>query len=139
MTTWLIVPVLIAEKMNVDKQFTEDMQIAYGSFGIAWRLLDDIRDMQIDRIRGARSAIYACLPPEKKDIWEHPSDEKKDGGLQTAESILDCIMENRIIGRLEKRIRDELASAAAIAKGCNMGGLATELISLSTPMNQGKR
>ncbi len=139
MATWLIVPVLMAKKMNAGRQFTADLQRAYGSFGVAWRLLDDIKDVLDDRFRGAHSAVYACLPQEKKDLWNHLPDHNKDDSCQATASILDCILENRIIDRLKSRIRDELLSSAAIAEGCNMGGLATELTALSRPMGQGKK
>ena len=139
MATWLIVPTLMAEKMNADWQFTNELKRAYGSFGIAWRLLDDIRDVEDDRLRAAPSAIYACLPQEIKDLWHHPPDEKRDVGCQTTAPILDCILENRIIDRLKKRIYNELASAAAIAESGNMVGLASELVSLGIPMAPEKR
>jgi hypothetical protein len=40
MATWLIVPVLMTKKMTTNEEFTDAIQTAYGSFGIAWRLLD---------------------------------------------------------------------------------------------------
>ena len=41
----MIAPILLSMKMTGISDFTRDIEIAYGSFGIAWRLLDDIRDI----------------------------------------------------------------------------------------------
>ncbi len=71
MATWLIVPVLMTQKMAVDREFSDAFQSAYGSFGAAWRLLDDIRDIEIDMGKRTHSAIYVCLPENIKRRWDN--------------------------------------------------------------------
>ena len=61
MATWLIVPVLISKKIGHDENLTDALQKAYESFGIAWRLLDDLQDMEKDMERSEHSAIYIGL------------------------------------------------------------------------------
>ncbi|MGO9571492.1 MAG: hypothetical protein ACLP5H_28550 [Desulfomonilaceae bacterium] len=45
MAIGMIAPILLSMKLTGISDFTRDIEIAYGSFGIAWRLLDDIKDI----------------------------------------------------------------------------------------------
>ncbi len=131
MATWLIVPILMTKKMNSNKEFTNAIQSAYGSFGIAWRLLDDIKDIKTDMMKGTKSSIYMCLPQDIKNYWEKRSgqeSDKKDGYFKV---ILDYIQENSVIERIRERICSELDSAASIADDFDMTSWADELRSLS--------
>lgn len=136
MATWLIVPVLMAKKISNNKEFTNSIQVAYESFGIAWRLLDDIKDIEIDMKRGAKSSVYTCLPDELKHYWARPGGkewEKKDCfGI-----ILEYILENRVIERIRELIGHELNSAASIAEECNLTSWADEFHSLLRPLKPG--
>ena len=46
MAIGMVAPILLSMKMTGKSDFTRDIEIAYGSFGIAWRLLDDIQDIR---------------------------------------------------------------------------------------------
>jgi hypothetical protein len=137
MATWLIVPALIAEKRSAGALFCRDVETAYGSFGIAWRLLDDIRDVRADHAAGAHSAVYACLSKDEKAIWDVTAGCRAARGSQALSAMRDCIQDRRIVERLRQRICDELSSAAATAQKCDMGGWAAELRSLSKPLTPG--
>ena len=67
MATGLIVPVLMA-KMAAGDAFAAAIETAYGAFGIAWRLLDDLQDMAADMASGSHSAIYFCLPAALQEL-----------------------------------------------------------------------
>jgi len=134
MATGLIVPVLMTKKMITDEEFTCAIQTAYGSFGIAWRLLDDIKDIEIDMMKGLHSAIYVCLPENIKNYWDKETEEKKDKNSSYARIVLDYILENSVIERINERICGELESAASIADGYNITGLADEFRCLLTPL-----
>jgi hypothetical protein len=133
MATWLIVPVLMAKKMRTNEEFANAIQAAYGSFGIAWRLLDDIKDIETDMIKGAKSSIYICLPKDIRNYWKKKSGEeldKKNGYLKV---ILDYILEHSVIERIRETVCSKLDSAASIADDCNMTNWADECRSLLRP------
>ena len=71
MAIGMIAPILLSMKMTGNADFTRDIETAYGSFGIAWRLLDDIRDISSDIEKGAHSAIYLCLPKKVRTHWNN--------------------------------------------------------------------
>jgi hypothetical protein len=134
MATWLIVPVLMTKKMTTDKEFTHAIRTAYGSFGIAWRLLDDIKDIETDMMKSTHSSIYICLSEDIKNCWDKDTGEKIDKNSSDAKVILNYILENSVIDRIKERIRSELKSAASIANDYNITGLADEFRCLLSPL-----
>jgi geranylgeranyl pyrophosphate synthase len=134
MATGLIVPVLLAKKMTHDEEFTEVIQSVFGSFGIAWRLLDDVQDIKTDIKKGIHSSIYICLSEEVKKLWDKNSAEKADKNFASTRAILSYILENNVIEIIKERICRELESAASIADGYDMKGWADELRCLLRPL-----
>jgi hypothetical protein len=139
MATWLIVPVLMAKRIYADKKFVCSVQSAYSSFGIAWRLLDDLQDIENDMMKGFHSSIYTCLPDEIRKGWDRVKEEKADENGGYAGQVLDYILASGIIDRIMQRICGELESAASTAYSCNMSGFADELRCLLRPLSNGKR
>jgi hypothetical protein len=135
MATWLIVPVLITKKMRAGAEFTQAVRTAYGSFGIAWRLLDDINDIESDMISGVHSAIYVCLSKDTQSCWDkyRRANPRNEIGLR-GKTIVDYILRHRIIERITARICSELASAAAMADNHHLPGLANEFRCLLRPL-----
>ncbi len=131
MATWFIVPVLMTKKMAADEKLSHAIQTAYGSFGIAWRLLDDLKDTETDMLNGNHSAIYICLPEHIQAHWDKDTQEKDNG---PAEIILDYIHEHRVINTITERICSELESAASIVDGYHMKSLAHEFRCLLRPL-----
>jgi hypothetical protein len=129
MATWLIVPVLVAKALGSDAQFSEAIQSAYESFGIAWRLLDDINDIQIDMKKGARSAVYTCLPDHIKSYWD---DANEDNKKAYSNDVLNHIQENSVLNILIARMCTELEFAASIADKHRMPELAHEFRRLNS-------
>ena len=134
MATGLIAPELIMRKMNVSQEFSHAVMTAYASFGIAWRLLDDINDIKADMMKGNHSAIYHRLPEDLRYQWAKNIENKNDCW---AEDIIDYIIKHRIIEKIKERICVELNSAAVIADNCNLTGLAGELRCLLNPLKNG--
>jgi hypothetical protein len=134
MATWMIVPVLMMKKMTTGKEFADAIRIAYGSFGIAWRLLDDINDIEVDMMKGAHSAIYFCLSNKIKQLWGKHATVDPNLKNGNAKIILDYVLENSIIDRLKTRICTELESAASIAYNYNITGLTEEFQCLLRPL-----
>jgi len=138
MATCLIVPILLSKRICSDEEFSRSIQAAYCSFGIAWRLLDDLQDIEKDMMRGVHSSIYVCLNEDLRGYWDKNTEAEKNqnyGGVQT---ILRYVLEKGVIDSIMERTCNELESAAAIANSCSMPGLAGEFRSLLKPLREGQ-
>ncbi len=136
--TWLIVPVLMAKKIYANEEFARSIQAAYSSFTIAWRLLDDLQDIETDMTKGIHSSLYTCLTDEIRTGWDRVKEEKADGNGGSAAQVLNYVLASGTIDRIRKRICNELESAASRADSCNMAGFADELRCLLRPLRNGK-
>jgi hypothetical protein len=134
MATALIVPIVLAKRINSDEEFALSIRAVYTSFGIAWRLLDDLQDIESDMMKGTHSSLYACLPDEMRNRWNRVKDENKDVNGGYAEQVLNYISVNGVIDGITQRICNELESAASGADGCGIAGLADELRCLLRPL-----
>jgi len=134
MATWLIVPVLMTKKMTTDEVFSNAVQKAYGSFGIAWRLVDDLKDIEPDMMKSYHSAIYYCLPHNLKALWDHNAGKKLTQNSGPTAVILDYLQKNKVVERIKERICSELESGASIADECDVAGLADEFRCLLRPL-----
>jgi hypothetical protein len=135
MATWLIVPVLMAEKFFRRDEFTGAVQSAFSSFGVAWRLLDDIKDLNTDMMSNVHSSVYVCLSTEIKKCWDKAAGKKTEQNNIYKSLILDYIIENKIIEKIRKRICSEMDSAARLADRFNLTGLADEYRCLIRPLD----
>jgi MoaA/NifB/PqqE/SkfB family radical SAM enzyme len=138
MATWLIVPVLISKKLGFDENLTEAVQKAYESFGIAWRLLDDIQDMEKDMMGGEHSSIYISLTDKTKALWDKIPLEKSSNRNGYHKRILEHILSNGVVELVRKKAVSKLESAASIADGVKLTGLADEFRCLGKPLKNGR-
>lgn len=136
MATWMIVPVLLTKKRALPGEVTEAVQRLYGSFGIAWRLLDDIMDIEADMKKGAHSAVYVCLPKNKRKLWDGGTEPGPKNEKGHYERVLGYIMEKGLVDRIKKRIVEELESAAFVSNQVRMRGLAIEFRALLKPLKE---
>lgn len=134
MATWLIVPVILSKKIVGDNDFTNAIQSAYESFGIAWRLLDDIQDIEKDMNKGTHSSIYYSLSEDVKRLWDQKTEVTVIKSSECENAIWKSVLEKGFISRIIERICRELESAAAIAGCINMAGLKNEFYSLLQPL-----
>ena len=134
MATWMTVPILMAVQKACDAGFTDALQKAYGSFGIAWRLMDDLQDMETDLANGSHSAIYCCLPDNIRQLWDQPIGLENRGRLA---KIRAAVNDGGTLETLRIRICKELASAATTMDAIQMTGLAEELRCLVAPVMGG--
>jgi hypothetical protein len=132
MATGLIVPVLMA-KMTAGDAFAATIETAYGAFGIAWRLLDDLQDMAADMASGSHSAIYYCLPAALQEQWDRPS-QRDDRARHDA--ILTAVKNGGVVETIAVKIRTELMNAASAMDAVGMTGLAEELRCLAKPFTE---
>jgi hypothetical protein len=134
MATALVVPILLARRIDAGEGFARSIQEIYTSFGIAWRLLDDLQDIENDMTRGTHSSPYVFLPDEIRKEWDQVNEEiaSRNGG--SAGQVLNYVLANGVIDRVRQRICSELESAASRADVCGMTGLANELRCLLRPL-----
>jgi len=136
MATWLIAPILLSKIIFPREDISHSIKAAYCSFGIAWRLLDDLQDLEKDMINGVHSSIYIFLNKDLKYSWDQYTEEKIDQHYDHLKTILSYILEKGVVETIRKRSCDELESAAYIADSCGMSGLANELRCLMKPLRK---
>ena len=134
MATSLIIPVLLTKKATINKEFTDAIQSAYESFGVAWRLLDDIKDIEEDMRKGYRSSIYIYLPDHLKNHWDKINGMQLKKRYNNTNVILNYILENNIVETIKERMCRELELAASITNDYDMTGLANEFHCLLGPL-----
>ncbi len=131
MATWMSAPVLMAMAMALGDDFIDDLQAAYGSFGIAWRLMDDLQDLDVDIISGSHSACYFALSTDIRRLWDQSS---STGRQDSAENIKTIIQSRGVWESIVQRMHFELQSAAATMEALQMRGLAEEMRCLARPL-----
>ncbi|MBI5251839.1 MAG: hypothetical protein HY912_20290 [Desulfomonile tiedjei] len=134
MALGMIAPILLSMKMTGTSDFTRDIEIAYGSFGIAWRLLDDIRDIGDDIEKGAHTAIYLCLPKKVRTHWNNNTIRSRAAAKDCTNAIVNHIQEHGLIDKIKERICAELETAASIAEAYDITGFAHEFRCLAHPL-----
>lgn len=132
----MVAPTLLSMKMTRTSDFTKDIENAYGSFGIAWRLLDDIQDIRRDMEKGTHSAIYLCLPNKMRTHWNNNTITSRAVAKDSTNAILNHILEHNLIEKIKGRICAELDTAASIVEAHNMAGLAMEFRCLAHPLRK---
>lgn len=114
MATWKALPILMALQTGYDDASCRQLLQAYESFGVAWRLLDDIRDAGADAAAAQRSAVYWSLDLEARAAW--------DAGRPPGSAEL-----NRAAGFLASLLDEHLLRAASHARALDLAGYAREL------------
>ena len=136
MAIGMIAPILLSMKMNGIPDFIRDIEIAFGSFGIAWRLLDDIRDIRRDIEKGAHSAVYLCLPNKIRTHWNNHNSKSPAPAKDSLNTVLNHILEYRLIEKIKERICAELETASTIVEAYGLIGLSREFRCLAHPLRK---
>jgi len=152
MATALIVPLITVQYIGGDVSQTlkeciikQGVRASLESFGVAWRILDDIHDAKDDFNRGRISAVTLSIPNKVRSQWskfvkaETNTIERQNIVNQKKDSIcLEKIMiqNSDIITNLVKRIIKELQAAAKYAEDAGIFGLSKELHELLIPSDQ---
>jgi hypothetical protein len=137
MATWVIMPVLTARKTGGIEEFVVALRGAYESFGIAWRLLDDIQDLEADMADGTHSAVYVCLGDKGRALWDDRG--KGRGAGKTKEKICTMIRDESILEVIAGRIVTEFDNAALLVDRIGLNGLAEEYRALAGPVKEWMR
>jgi hypothetical protein len=136
MALGMIAPILLSMKMTRISDFARDLQMAYGSFGIAWRLLDDIKDIEADMEKRAQSSIYSCLPEKLRTLWSNGTSGTRAAAKAGKRGILIHILEHGVIDKIRGRICGELDTAASVVGAYGLIGLAREFRCLAHPIRR---
>ncbi len=136
MATWLIVPVLTALGVSRNGELASGVRAAYESFGIAWRLLDDLQDLGKDMLSDERSAVYVALPAEDRTHWNAVKSSAGKDRKRLIRLIANGIRDAAIIENIRLRIGIELDNAAGIAEKFEMHRLASEYRDLAAPIHR---
>ncbi len=129
-STIYIMPLLTAKKLGSTDELMSDIKKCIASFGLAWRLIDDINDLEQD-IKGEHSGLYYSLPSTGRELWDS-IDTGKNG--TAAEQITKIITENRIIERITSQITEELKKASLIAGKHKMDELSRQYSVMRAPL-----
>ena len=129
MATWTVVPVLTAMKVSENRKVWVDVRSAYESFGIAWRLLDDVQDVEDDINSGARTAMYLALGEEGRHLWDLASTDDR-----AMDRLVNTMIEEAVAETVLARAVKELMMAESLAGGHGMDGLAGEFWLLAEPL-----
>lgn len=118
--TWLIHPYHFVHHGGKEK--ADLFRRAYESFGVAWRILDDIWDIEVDALQGVRTAVYYLLDDEARRAWlERPLNP------ESAASIQRSLKENGVLDQLLNRIHNELSDAIEISGKIGLDEFGDEL------------
>ena len=136
LATGLIMPLLVARKTGGDDAFLSGLRAAIESFGIAWRLLDDIQDLEADMADGTHSAVYVCLDNITRAMWDNLDQGKGQRKDKIMEKICAKVSGEKILETIAARIVAELDNAALLTDGIGLPGLAEEYRVLAGPVRE---
>lgn len=135
MATGLIVPLLTAQ-LTGDISLQKGVRASFEHFGVAWRILDDIHDLEDDLNTGRITAVTLSLTREIKRSWAETA-KKGNNAVQRYNigskkhnifrKLSVKIHDSGIVNNLVKRIIIELEAAAQYALESGLYGLAKEI------------
>ncbi|PAX60426.1 hypothetical protein CK510_02020 [Brunnivagina elsteri CCALA 953] len=130
-STTLVIPILVAKNTGFD---TALVRQAYESFGIAWRLLDDLRSCRDDAFAGELSAIYYLLPVEERQLWlDCQGEDEESNYWQKLQSYLE---QQGILRKLISHICTSLKEAQKNADLAGLDGYANQFQQLAMPLRE---
>jgi hypothetical protein len=140
--TWYIMPLLTVKKCTGNIELFSDIKTMTGLFGSAWRILDDIQDIEDDMATGTKSAVYYSLNENTKKLWIELSSGsgQKNVHSHKAEEIQEevCreIGQNDILTNLAMTACSLLAEAENTANKIGMNELALQFRTLAEPLKE---
>ncbi len=137
MSTMNIIPVLSAKRISRSADFADEIKKAMESFGIAWRILDDIQDAEEDINSGRHTALYYSLPENVKNLWDAKRgnvSENSETGIR--EEIYKELERGRIAECLIERIIRELDEARKTVDALGMHGMAEQYREIGAPIQK---
>ena len=129
LSTGLVVPMLIAARTGCP---TAEVRQAFESFGMAWRLLDDLRDCQSDVYDGEPSGVYYQLTPEGRAHWEACRGKPDDA--PEWQRLIDYLDATGTLTDSVQHLVRALGDAQKAAEAAGLVGYAAEFRQLAQPL-----
>jgi hypothetical protein len=126
--TGLIMPLCMSKLMGIDDPIVLHIQQSYESFGVAWRLLDDIHDIEEDIKNRLQTAIYCSMPQKYSNLWNIEDNKKR------FEKIVSLLVKEGIIDNIIQKIYTEMKKAEILANKAGLAELAVEFSELNGPI-----
>ncbi len=117
--TWLAVPMLLAGSKAAG------VRTCLEEFSLAWRILDDVQDLDKDSERAAPTAVYFALSTESRRIWKDPA---MLGNRR--ELLREALERENVLEGLLGRAREHLKIAAASARDSGWSAYAEQITAL---------
>jgi hypothetical protein len=127
--TGLIMPLCTTTLMGIDDPIVHHIQHSYESFGVAWRLLDDIQDIEEDIKNRVQTAIYCSMPQKYSNLWNIEENNTR------FEKIASLLMKEGIIYNIIQKIYNEMKKAEILAIKAGLAELAVEFSELNRPIS----
>ncbi len=128
LATGLVLSFLMARRNGVDEVSVGG---AFEEFGIAWRLLDDLRDLTTDLAAGTKSGVYLSLCPRGRRLWE---DCIRLGQASPVWPELAQVLDEGVLDEIVTRVIRHLEKAANLADAAGLVPYGRELRQLAAPL-----
>ena len=127
---WTLVPRLLGRALG-NPQAGEELAAVLAAFCKAWRLMDDLQDVESDVLAGVESAAWQVLDPTGRAAWAECHRLSKPLGQLHAQAwalLLQQLDDGGAIARLLALSSGWLESAAALAETKQWPQLAAEIL-----------
>lgn len=135
MATWPIVPALCVWR-TAGAAARDAMVAVLERLFVAWRIVDDLDDIDDDARQGAASVVPCVLSPAGRAAWSHQNDDciGIDASRRDIARLRERVEIEGVAPALARRAHAELARAAADASAAGWPRLAAHLLALARPL-----
>ncbi len=131
MATGLIAPMLLARHRDISPRSLDGLLWAYRHFGAAWRVLDDMHDMEIDCDAEVHGAVYLLMHDKARLVWNA-------GTNRTRKAVTEAIVSSGAFAASIEEVLDRLSRGTRAAMDAGYPGYAAELEELASPVREFK-
>ncbi|ASS76544.1 hypothetical protein CIG75_17305 [Tumebacillus algifaecis] len=111
---WTVVPYLLGSVVGGDESASALARLIM-NFAVAWRLLDDVQDIEHDLLRGTESAVWIELDPSGKELWAacHSQPQSAEAWAELVQHIQGSGCLQRLLHLIDCNLQTASATAAA--------------------------
>lgn len=124
---WTLTPRLLGAAVG---DAGEALRQVVESFSLAWRLIDDVQDIDLDVVAGVRSAVWHCLDAPGRRAWDAcraASLARDDLDAPTWDALTEAALRPGCVPRLLALADRHIVDAASAAAAQGWRGIADEL------------
>lgn len=125
---WLVVPTLLGHLAGGPK-LAGDLCAVIEAFAVAWRMIDDVQDIDKDIVSGQQNAVWFELPAPGRQMWEHCRVASRGGAQPDPATwlIAATAIRGGALRSTLRQIVDLLSQAETRAARAGWAGLAAEM------------